>query len=373
MKFLQIILFPLSIVYGATLFLRNKLYDWGFFSSTEFKVPTISVGNLCVGGTGKTPHIEYLIRLLSPEFNIATLSRGYGRKTKGFVLADIQSTVEDIGDEPLQFATKFISIPVAVDGKRVRGVKKILSNFPDVQTILLDDAFQHRAIKPGLSIVLTDFSKLYLNDFVIPSGSLREFRSGIKRADIIIVTKCPEVLLPIERKRLIKEINPLPHQNIYFSAIKYGEFLPLQSETINPFSKEYFFEHHYSVVLLTGIANTNPLEYYLKDKIKTIVPVKFPDHHTFTKNDLEDVKKIFDNIASSNKIIVTTEKDAMRLKKPEFSDILSHLPLFYMPIEIDFYDSNKSAHLDHLVEQEFNEQILHYVRTNQKHSSIYSK
>ena len=373
MKFFQIILFPFSIIYGVILFLRNKLYDWRVFSSTEFTVPTISVGNLCVGGTGKTPHIEFLSRLLSPEFTIATLSRGYGRKTKGFVLANPQSTVEDIGDEPLQFATKFKTIPVAVDEKRVRGVKKILSLFPSVQTILLDDAFQHRAVKPGLSIVLTDFSKLYLNDYVMPSGRLREFRSGIKRADIIVVTKCPEVLLPIERKRLIKEINPLAHQNIYFSSIKYGEFLPLQPELMNPFSKEYFFEHHYSVVLLTGIANTQPLEYYLKEKVKTIVPVAFPDHHIFTKNDLEDLKKIFDNIASSNKIVVTTEKDAMRLKNPEFSDILSRLPLFYMPIEIDFYDSNKNNPLDNTVGQEFNEQILHYVRTNQKHSSVYSK
>jgi len=364
MKILRIILFPLSIVYGLIVFLRNKLYDWGVFSSTEFEVPTISVGNLCIGGTGKTPHIEYLIRLLSPEFYIATLSRGYGRKTKGFVLASIKSTASDIGDEPLQFASKFSNIPVAVDEKRVRGVKQMLSLFPTLQTILLDDAFQHRAIKPGLSIVLTDFGKLYLTDFMVPTGTLREFRSGIKRADIIIITKCPEVLLPIERKRLIKEINPLPHQNIYFSTIKYGEFLPLQSETINPFSKEYYFERHYSIVLLTGIANTLPLEYYLKDKAKTIIPVGFPDHHSFTKNDLENVKKIFDNIASSNKIIVTTEKDAMRLKDPEFSELLKLLPVFYMPIEIDFYDNNKN---------EFNEQILHYVRTNQKHSSVYSK
>lgn len=364
MKFLRIIAFPLSIIYGVLLFLRNKLYDFGIFPSTEFKVLTISVGNLCVGGTGKTPHIEYLVRLLSPEYYIAILSRGYGRKTKDFVLADIKSSASDIGDEPLQFANKFNKAVVAVDAKRVRGVKKILSLFPLVQTILLDDAFQHRAIKPGLSIVLTDFSKLYLNDFVMPTGSLREFRSGIKRADIIIVTKCPEILLPIERKRLMNEINPLPYQNVYFSYIRYGEFLPLQNEKLNPFSKAYYFERHYSVLLLTGIANTLPLEYYLKDKVKSIIPVKFPDHHSFTKNDLEDVKKIFDNIASANKIIVTTEKDAMRLKDPDFLDVLSHLPLFYLPIEIEFYEKDKN---------EFNEQILHYVRTNQKYNSVYSK
>ena len=346
------------------LLLRNKLYDFGILPSTKFHVPIISVGNLCVGGTGKTPHIEYLIRLLTPEFSIATLSRGYGRKTKGFILSDEQSSAADIGDEPLQFKSNYPEVPIAVDEKRVRGVKKLLEHFPSLETILLDDAFQHRAIKPGLSIILTDFSKLYKKDFVVPSGTLREFSFGAKRADIIIVTKCPEVLLPIEKKRLLSEIKPLPHQHVYFSFIKYGEFLSLHSEAINPFSKAYYLEHHYSAVLLTGIANTQPLEYYLKDKLKNIVPVKFPDHHAFTINDLSTVKKIFDNIATANKIILTTEKDAMRLKASEFSDILNHMPVFYMPIEIDFYEQEKN---------EFNQTILNYVRTNKKYSSIHSK
>ena len=199
---------------------------------------------------------------------------------------------------------------------------------------------------------------------MLPSGTLREFRCGIKRADIIIITKCPDVLLPIERSRLMQEIGPLPHQRIYFSTIKYGEFLPLQMEKLNPFSKEYYFERHYIVVLLTGIANTQALAYYLKYKVKTLIPVRFGDHHAYTKNDLEDVKKIFDNIAPSNKIIVTTEKDAMRLRNPELSEILKQLPIFFMPIEIDLYENNKT---------EFNEQILHYVRTNQNNSSVHSK
>ncbi len=364
MKFLKIILFPFSIAYGAILSLRNKLYDWGVFSSTEFEIPIISVGNLSVGGTGKTPHIEYLIRLLSPEFDLATLSRGYGRKTKGFVLSDMQSTTADIGDEPLQFKNKYNAIHVAVDAKRVNGITKIIELFPSVQSILLDDAFQHRAVKPGLSIVLTDFSNLYLNDHVVPTGTLREFRSGIKRADIIIVTKCPKILVPIERKRLMKEMNPLPHQTIYFSFIKYSEFLLLNSEKKNPVSKSYYSEHNYSILLLTGIANTQPLEQYLRTKVKTVIPVKFPDHHQFTKSDLGLVQKTFHSIPTENKIILTTEKDAMRLKLPEFSAILDTLPIFYMPIEIDFYEHEK---------EQFNEQILHYVRANQKHSSVYSK
>lgn len=364
MKFLRIIVFPLSFVYGCLVFLRNKLYDWGIFSSTAFDVPTISVGNLTIGGTGKTPHIEYLIRLLKPEFYIATLSRGYGRSTKGFILSDTQSTALDIGDEPLQFKKKFKELRVAVDSKRVRGIKKLLEEFPSLQTILLDDAFQHRAVKPGLSIVLSDFSKLYTSDFMLPSGNLREFSSGIKRADIIIITKCPEILLPIERKRLTAEIAPLPYQQIYFSFLKYGEFIPFNEDIANLFSKEFYFDRNYSVVLLTGVASTTSLEYYLKNKVKNIIPAKFPDHHSYTKNDLLSIQKIFNNIASANKIILTTEKDAMRLKDPEFSNILKTLPLFYIPIEIEFHDKDKN---------EFNEQILHYVRANQKHSSVYSK
>lgn len=344
--------------------MRNKLYDLGIFPSTEFEIPTISVGNLSVGGTGKTPHIEYLIHLLKPEFYIATLSRGYGRKTKGFVLADTQSTAKDIGDEPLQFKKKHSGLRVSVDEQRVRGIKNLLKEFPSLQAILLDDAFQHRAVKPGLCIVLTDFSKLYLNDNLVPTGSLREFKSGIQRADIIIVTKCPEILLPIERKRLLNEIKPLPHQQVYFSYIKYGDFIPVTGEGIPLLAKEFYFERNFSMALLTGIANTKPLEYYLKDKVKNIIPIKYNDHHHFTNTDIETIRKKFNNIASANKIILTTEKDAMRLKSAEYAEAIKHLPVFYIPIEIEFHNKDKN---------EFNEQILHYVRANQKHSSIHSK
>jgi len=366
MKFLRIIAFPLSFLYGMILAVRNKMYDWGIFSSEEFEVPVISVGNLCVGGTGKTPHIEYIIRLLKTEFYLATLSRGYGRKTKGFLIADTQSTAAEIGDEPMQFKRKYNNVRVAVDAKRVNGVSRLLKNYPSLQTILLDDAFQHRAIKPGISIMLSDYSKLYPHDFVMPTGSLREFRSGAQRADIIIVTKCPNILLPIERKRLISEIRPMPHQRVYFSYIKYGDILPLNGncEQKNPFPKEFYFERNYSMLLLTGIANTAPLEYYLKDKVKNMERAKFPDHHVFSKTDIENIKKIFNNIAAPNKIILTTEKDAMRLKGPEYAEALKDIPVFYMPIEIDFHDKDR---------EEFNEQITHYVRANQKYGSVYSK
>lgn len=342
--------------------LRNKLYDRSFFPTTKPSIPSISVGNLSVGGTGKTPHIEFLINVLKNEFYIATLSRGYGRTSTGFVLADTQSTANDIGDEPMQFKKKFSGVRVAVDEKRCRGIEKLIANFPSLQAVLLDDAFQHRAVTPGISILLTDFSKLYSNDFVVPTGSLREFRSGAKRANIIIITKCPNVLLPIERKRLIDEIKPAPHQDVYFSSIKYGDFIPINIAK-NPFTKEYYFERNYSILLLTGIANTSSLSYYLKDKIKNVTHLKFPDHHDFSKRDIEKIKSVFDAITATNKLILTTEKDAMRLKNTDFAKIFKDLPLFYIPIEIVFDDKDKQA---------LSTQIQNYVRTNQRNSSIHS-
>lgn len=364
MKFLRIIVFPLSLIYGIILSIRNKLYDIAIIPSHEFDIPVISVGNLCVGGTGKTPHIEYLIRLLKSEFYIATLSRGYGRKTKGFIIADTQSTSDEIGDEPLQFKRKFSNVRIAVDSNRVNGIRQLKIDYPSLQCILLDDAFQHRAVHPGLSVLLTDYSKLYMNDFVMPTGSLREFKSGAARADIIVVTKCPNVLLPIERKRVISELKSLPHQRVYFSFIRYGDFRPINNEERNPFTKEFYFERSYSILLMTGIANTSPLEYYLKEKVKNLEHIQFPDHHRYSLKDIEQVRKIFNNIATSNKIILTTEKDAMRLKSPEYSDALKDLPVFYIPIEIDFHEKDK---------EQFNEQIVHYVRANQKYNNVYSK
>ncbi len=280
------------------------------------------------------------------------------------MLADTQSNATDIGDEPLQFKLKHNTVRVAVDGNRVNGITELKKNYPSLQAILLDDAFQHRAVEPGLSILLTDCSKLYTNDFVMPTGSLREFSSGSERADIIVVSKCPAIFLPIERKRLIAEIKPMPHQRIYFSYIKYSDLVPLNGEEDNPFAKEYYFERNYAMLLLTGIANTSPLEYYLKDKVKQIERMKFRDHHEYTMDDIRNVSQAFHAMSATNKIILTTEKDAMRLKDPKFTSILKGLPVFYIPIEIDFHDRDK---------EEFNEQILHYVRANQKYGKLHSK
>jgi tetraacyldisaccharide 4'-kinase len=357
MVILKIILLPLSYLYGIILFLRNKLFDWGILESTRFNVPIISVGNLNWGGTGKTPHIEYLIRLLKPTFYIATLSRGYGRKTTGFLIADTQSESHEVGDEPLQFKKKFPNVRVAVDEKRVHGIHEILKLYPSIQSILLDDAFQHRYVTPGLSILLTDFNHLYCDDYVIPSGTLREFRTGAKRADIIIVTKCPQLPLPIERENIIQKIKPLPHQKVFFSCICYGEFMPINSNATIPFSKDYYFERNYTILLFSGIANVQALEYYLTRKTNNVISVKFKDHHIFSVNDLIQVEKKFHEISSANKIILTTEKDMMRLQQKDFSDVLSRLPVFFIPIEIQMNEQDKEA---------FNSSIISYIASAQK-------
>lgn len=365
MKFIRAILFPFSLLYGIAIFFRNFFYDIGIFASESFDISVISVGNLSVGGTGKSPHIEYLIRLLKPENKIATLSRGYGRVTRGFLTATQASEAVEIGDEPKQFKQKFPEIGVAVDSNRVEGIKNLLENDLSLNVILLDDAFQHRAIKPGLSILLTDYHKLYIDDFLLPAGNLREWKKSADRADIIIVTRIPEHFSPME-KRIIKEkLNPQPYQKIYFSFIKYGDFISLNKKPGQKlFGKELYFERKFSVVLVTGIASPLHLFDYLKNKVSEITHLKFRDHHRYSLADLKYFKQIFNNIATDNKIILTTEKDAMRLALPQYREIINELPIFYIPIEIGFHDKD---------EEEFNEQIKSYVRKNQVNSRIYKK
>lgn len=360
MKFLKALAFPLAIIYGIITWLRNKLYDLGIFRSHEFPLTVISVGNLAVGGTGKSPHIEYLVRLLKSRYRIATLSRGYGRSSSGFIEAGEASTAADIGDEPLQFSKKFGGeVVVAVDRKRVHGIKKLLELHPALEVILLDDAFQHRAVRPGLSIVLTDYNNIYLNDHVLPTGTLREFKKGIKRADIIMVTKTPAAFSPIEKRRLLKEINARPYQQVYFSSIAYGPLMSLKKTAVMDSP-----DHDMTVVLLTGIANPRPLEEHLSRYTKSIVPVRFPDHHEYSATDLARLQKIFDNIATGKKIILTTEKDAMRLQKPELAEALENLPVFYIPIEVRFEEKDA---------EEFDKQILDHVRANPYNHRIHSK
>lgn len=351
MDFLQLILLPFTVLYGAAICLRNKLFDWHLLPSKTFKIPVISVGNLSVGGTGKTPHIEYLVRLLSQKNKLAILSRGYGRKTKGFLLATEKHTARQLGDEPLQFKEKFKNIEIAVDERRKHGILQLLKLFPALNGILLDDAYQHRYVKPGLSILLTDYHRLYVNDFLLPSGRLREPRFEAKRADIIIVTKTPKIFSPIVRRQIAEKIQPKNYQNLFFSYISYGQLVSLATgEQFIPQGKVR------SILLVAGIANCYPLQEHLNRFCDELLTMHFADHHDYTIADLKNIEKSFSDIFSQNKIIVTTEKDAMRLKNPDLYEIVVNLPIYYLPIEIEFHKGDK---------EKFDKLIWNYVKKNQ--------
>lgn len=348
----SILLYPLSTLYGGLLHIRNKFYDWNLFKSTKFSLPIISVGNLALGGTGKTPHTEYLIRLLQEDFNIATLSRGYKRKSNGFYLANTNSTVDEIGDEPLQYKLKFQKINVAVDEKRVRGVEQIKKNAPETNLIILDDAFQHRAISPGMNILITEHNNLYVNDSVIPSGRLREWEKGSERADIIIVSKTNPDISSKEKADIIIKLNPKHHQHVFFSHVKYGEISPF-TLAAKEFPNSISNNNH--ILLLTGIAKPTPLFNFLKEIYTSINHIQFPDHHNYKQADIDQIIKQFNNIAGNNKFIISTEKDIMRLSLPETLNQLQHIPIFYIPIEIYFNGNDQ---------MEFDNQIIEYVTKN---------
>lgn len=345
------------MLYGIVIFFRNLFYDFGIFPSQEFERGVIVIGNLSAGGTGKSPMTEYLIRLLKENFSVATLSRGYKRHTKGFLVADTNSSSFQIGDEPLQFKKKFTDVIVSVDENRKHGIKKLFAQFPELKSILLDDAFQHRRVKAGLSILLTDYGKMYYDDFLLPVGTLREWRAGKKRADIIVVTKCPDTLSPVEKRIIHKKINPEAHQHVFFSHINYGEPVSVfGTSTIS-------LDTNLTCILLAGISNPKPLENFLKEKAGNIIPVNYPDHHQYSLVEVMQLIEKFNGISSANKIIITTEKDAMRLDQPGFMEVLNKLPLYYIPIEITFDEKEK---------EEFNKLITDYViRTNQKHRGVH--
>jgi tetraacyldisaccharide 4'-kinase len=351
-RILQVILLPVSLCYGLAMQVRNWMFDLHLLPSRTFDKSVISVGNLSYGGTGKTPHIEYLIRLLTPGVFIATLSRGYGRKSNGFILASKRSNVKYIGDEPLQFLKKFDGVKVAVDEKRSRGIRILLEKYPDLNVILLDDAFQHRYVTPGLSILLTDYHRLYAEDMILPSGTLREFSTGAGRADIIVVTKTPKIFSPITRRRIIEELKPGSHQHIYFSFIKYVDPVPV-FDTLNL----TFPAKVTNILLFTGIANDYPLREHLERMCSELVVMKFTDHHQYTVKDIDEISRRFHDLPTQKKIMVTTEKDVMRLKTPELSAYLKNLPLFCVPMEIDFHGTDK---------EKFDNEILRYVKQNQR-------
>jgi len=291
-------------------------------------LPLICVGNLSVGGTGKSPMVEYLVGLLKDRFKVATLSRGYKRKTRGYALANPDTSALEIGDEPMQFHLKFPDVPVAVGEKRVEAVPQLLHDRPDTQAIILDDAFQHRSVTAGLNILLTDHANLFTRDFYLPTGDLRDLKSGYKRAQIIIVTKCPPDLSVAEKEKIIREIRPQEGQSVYFSFIEYGETYHLKANRSSGLSDKK------EVLLVTGIANPRPLKKLLEEQSKVYYMMQYPDHHIFTVDDLKDIRKRFDEMETTNKMILTTEKDAVRLVK--FSDDITDLPLYVLPVKHSF-------------------------------------
>jgi tetraacyldisaccharide 4'-kinase len=350
-RFLQIILYPVSLCYGLAIMVRNLFFDLRVLPSTRFEKSVISVGNLTCGGTGKTPHIEYLVRLLHPPLLVATLSRGYGRISKGFIVASTHSTAQDIGDEPMQFLQKFDRIKVAVDEKRRHGIQLLWEKYPEIDVVLMDDAFQHRYVTPGLSILLTDYHRLYPDDYILPSGTLREFRSGASRADIIIVTKTPKIFSPITRRRILEDLKPEKYQRVYFSYIKYGDPKPV----FDP-SEFTFPQKVTNILLFSGIANDYPLRERLSRLCSELVVIRFDDHHPYTDKDIEEIAKKYHDLPTQKKVIITTEKDMMRLKSPGLSADLKNLPLFYVPMEIDFHGTDK---------EHFDNEIKKYVKENQ--------
>ena len=333
----KIILAPFAALYGLGVSFRNFAYNNGLLKGITFNLPIISVGNLSVGGSGKTPHTEYLIRGLKDYLNIATLSRGYGRTSKGFRVVYPNHTAKDVGDEPLQFRRKFPDLFVAVSESRSVGISEIVAQQPETQLILLDDAFQHRAVTPGLNILLTEWSNPFTRDHLLPVGRLREWRGGYERADIIVVSKCPLDLRADERRALVEEIAPKPHQEVFFSFYDYG----------TPY---YVFNAGYrvpldanmDVLLISAIAQTEYLLNYLEENVKSVTSIAYPDHHDFTRQDIGDLKNRFDNYPSPRKIILTTEKDAVRLQQHRQFLLEHRLPIFALPVEVDFLDNDRT-------------------------------
>lgn len=351
---LRIIFIPLAVLYGIGVWFRNKLFDKGILKEKSFNKPVIAVGNILVGGTGKTPHTEYLLRLLKEIGPLATLSRGYGRVSKGFMWVNNDGPYAMYGDESKQVKRKFPDVAVAVCERRIKGIETILEDKPATSAIILDDAFQHRYVKPGVNILLVDYLSLPNKDYLLPSGRLREPLTSMQRADIIIVTKTSKYFSPLERPQI--EAGLKATQPVFYSYYKYGELTPLTDNTAKvDFIAKNFWDKA-QVVLLTGIANTRYLNDYIEENYtRNITPLAFKDHHHYNAGDIDKLGKIFSTIAAANKIIITTEKDAIRLLDDATRQLVEKLPVYYFPIEVEFHGNDK---------ERFNNYILDYVRNH---------
>ena len=363
MKYLRWLLFPFSLLYGLVVVIRNWFYDADIFKSYSAQVPVISVGNLDVGGAGKSPMTEYLIRLFKDGHKLATLSRGYGRKTQGYVIKESGiknresgnynsqlSLAEEIGDEPAQFRQKFEDITVAVCEKRVVGVKNLQT---DNNLIILDDAYQHRAVKPGLSILLFDYNRLNEPHLLLPAGNLREPFSGRKRADVIVVSKCPEGLSADQKSKALKRVKPYKGQQVFFTSIVYQGL-----QNLDGTAAKAVINSHTTVFLLTGIANATPLVKYLQRSTSHIIHHNYPDHHRFSLKNISKLADEFSACGSKNKLIITTEKDAQRLVEHELLPLVQQLPVLVIPIGVNFLNGTQ---------QQFNQFVIDYVRKYTTH------
>ncbi len=338
LKHLRLLLFPVAVLYAIIVSIRNFLFDKRILPVQEYKIPVILVGNITVGGTGKTPLTEWIIRLFKDDYHVALLSRGYKRKTKGALLAERNSTADDIGDEPKQIKDKFESVTVAVAEKRVEGFDKLLAmdNYPDI--VVMDDAYQHRYVKAGLSFLVMDYNRPLWKDFMLPAGDLREPASGKKRADIILVSKCPFNLSMTEQSNIIKRLKVKTDQSVYFSTIGY-------QQPISLFCKDIFISTEelisYKILLVTGIANPLPMQNYLQTKVKAMESIRFPDHYDFVAEDIINIEKRFNSLGEGKKIILTTEKDAVRLSLLISKDELLASCICYIPIEIEILNGEQ--------------------------------
>lgn len=343
-KFLSsVVLLPLSKIYGAGVYLRNQMFRLGILRQREFDVPVIVVGNIAVGGTGKTPHTEFVIDALRYRYRIGVISRGYKRKTKGFVLASRRSTPADIGDEPYQIFQKYgDSLRMAVCEDRCAGIDELLKIDPSINLIVLDDAFQHRYVKPTVSVVLTEFNRPFFMDKLLPLGRLREPASAIDRADMVVVTKCPDQLKPIEYRIFKKNLDLFPCQNLYFSRYRYGKLVPLYPDIAEQVPTLDYLTEDDAIMAISGIANPKPFVKHLSRHRATVKLTVFPDHHSFSRRDIEAIAKRYDEMDGDLKYIITTEKDAVRLScNPYFPHRLKAV-VFYLPITVEM-DAQSSA------------------------------
>lgn len=371
LKYLRWLLLPFSLLYGLVVMLRNWCYDAALFKSKKFKLPVICVGNLDVGGAGKSPMTEYLVRLLKSEYKLATLSRGYGRQTKGFLIANrspeqlqasatatgntaTSNTAAQLGDEPSQFAQKFPDITVAVCEKRVDGIEQLQTNH---ELIILDDAYQHRAVEPGFTVLLFDYNRLHEPHLLLPAGNLREPFVGRYRSDVFVVSKCPDNLNEEQKQKIINRLKPLTYQQVFFTTINY---LPLQR--FDGGGEKLMPDEDTTVFLLTGIASAQPLLQHLGKHTKHIIHHNYPDHHQFSLKNITKLAQEFNNCTAAKKVIITTEKDAQRLREPGLLPLINSLPVMVQPIGISFLNQG---------EAQFNKTIFNYVRQYTTHRSVY--